>query len=195
MKKILFTLALIVAAIKLQAQVNDIFDFNGTNGYGPSNGLSYFGQVGNNLFGTVGLNNFIGGYNDYVMSTGNVCMINTTNGQVSTKGTIQGYPIGSIVPSGSVLYEATQMTTDIGTLISFGHIYKINSDGTGLTSIYTFAIGENPNGAIVVSGTTIYGIATGGSGTHFFKDQYRWKQLHNILQFSFWFLWVLGFES
>ena len=85
-------------------------------------------------------------------------------------------PDASLVLAGDTLYGTTSEGGSAGT----GTIFKINTDGSGFTSLYSFTAvdinRENNDGAfpttrLVVSGRTLYGTAsqggTGGSGTLF----------------------------
>jgi uncharacterized repeat protein (TIGR03803 family) len=59
--------------------------------------------------------------------------------------------------SGSTLYGTT---TDGGTN-GFGTVFQINTDGTGYQILYNFVSSNtgNPNGALILAASTLYGIA------------------------------------
>ena len=73
------------------------------------------------------------------------------------------YPEGGMVLSGNTLYGTTY---DGGTNGS-GTVFAVYTDGSGLTSLYSFSDGSdgaNPKGGLVLSGNTLYGTAElGGS--------------------------------
>jgi gliding motility-associated-like protein len=70
-----------------------------------------------------------------------------------------GDPYSAPTISGTVLYGMTQH----GGTSDMGCIYKINTDGTGPTKLFSFSgtNGRSPNGSLVLSGTVLYG------GTHY----------------------------
>jgi uncharacterized repeat protein (TIGR03803 family) len=85
-----------------------------------------------------------------------------------------------LILSGNTLYGVTLLGDPAGT----GTIFKLNTDGTGFTTLYKFAAPQNTNSAgfytntdgwyptsLILSGNTLYGTAnwggTGGSGTIF----------------------------
>jgi uncharacterized repeat protein (TIGR03803 family) len=85
-------------------------------------------------------------------------------------------PQGALILSGNTLYG----TTIYGGSFESGTVFKLNTDGTGFTTLYSFATqdssgfnadGANPTGGLVLSGNVLYGTAnsggTGGSGTIF----------------------------
>lgn len=78
------------------------------------------------------------------------------------------YPLGGMILSGNALYGTTQK----GGLSGAGMVFKINTDGTGLTNLFSFPTltglsnsdGAYPGGVLVLSGNTLYGAtALGGS--------------------------------
>jgi uncharacterized repeat protein (TIGR03803 family) len=70
-------------------------------------------------------------------------------------------PYGSLILSGSTLYGMT----DAGSTNS-GAIFKIETDGTGITQLHTFAggpgDGSTPRGGLILSGSTLYGMTPAG---------------------------------
>ncbi len=70
-------------------------------------------------------------------------------------------PYGGLVLSGNTLYG----TTDLGGPSGLGTVFKVNTDGTGFTSLYNFAINDvwNPyTERLILSGTTLYGTGCWG---------------------------------
>ncbi len=71
-------------------------------------------------------------------------------------------PDGSLTLSGSTLYGMTS-----GGCTGYGTIFKINTDGSGFQTLYDFssasgANGAYPNGSVILAGSTLYGMTTGG---------------------------------
>lgn len=77
-------------------------------------------------------------------------------------------PNGGLILSGGTLYG----TTYYGGANGGGVVFKINTNGTGFTVMYTFSAGSvefgfnndgrNPNGALALSGNILYGTALNG---------------------------------
>jgi uncharacterized repeat protein (TIGR03803 family) len=76
-----------------------------------------------------------------------------------TKGSNDGgSPDAGLMLSGSVLYG----TTGGGGSFGYGTAFKLNADGTGMTTLHSFSggsDGENPFAVLVLSGNTLYGTA------------------------------------
>ena len=75
-------------------------------------------------------------------------------------------PFGSLTLAGSTLYGMTS-----GGRNSYcGTVFKINPDGTGYQILHSFELPENgtdggtPKGSLTLSGSTLYGFTTDGSG-------------------------------
>jgi uncharacterized repeat protein (TIGR03803 family) len=83
-----------------------------------------------------------------------------------TGGTSDGStPSGSLTLSGSTLYGMTiQGGSSIGN--GEGTIFTMNTDGSGFTLLRKLAVsdGTNPHGALTLSGSKLYGMATTGGG-------------------------------
>jgi uncharacterized repeat protein (TIGR03803 family) len=94
-------------------------------------------------------------------------VLNTGAHSVSTlytlgNGSDGAFPNSGLVVSGNSLYG----TTSEGGNFSIGTVFKINTDGTGYTNLYNFtggADGSYPNGGLLLSGNTLYGM-TGSGG-------------------------------
>jgi uncharacterized repeat protein (TIGR03803 family) len=82
-----------------------------------------------------------------------------------------GNPKADLVLSGATLYG----TAENGGSLGGGTVFKVNTDGTGFTTLQDFSWDKDgrPFGALVLSGDTLYGTTTGTifginrDGTHF----------------------------
>ena len=74
------------------------------------------------------------------------------------------YPTGSLILSRNSLYGITQ----VGGVLGYGNIFKINSDGTGFKTLLSFggSIGF-PVGSLTLSGNALYGFCQSGCGNIF----------------------------
>ena len=83
------------------------------------------------------------------------------------------YPYGSLTLSGSTLYGMTEGGGTVG--FGQGTIFRVNADGSGYQVLHNFGSvandGAYPYGSLTLSGTTLYGMTSGGgangSGTIF----------------------------
>jgi len=69
-------------------------------------------------------------------------------------------PLGTLASAGGVLYG----TTEIGGTFGVGTVFRVNTDGTGFTNLYSFTNGLDgafPAAGLVLSGSTLYGTAGG----------------------------------
>lgn len=73
------------------------------------------------------------------------------------------YPWGDLIISGTTLYGMTQY----GGGNDKGTIFKVQTDGSGFALLHEFAgssvDGKYPMGSLILSGSTLYGMTTGGS--------------------------------
>jgi uncharacterized repeat protein (TIGR03803 family) len=72
------------------------------------------------------------------------------------------YPDGRLILLGNTLYG----TASNGGSSAGGTIFKVNTDGTGFTTVYNFTGGSGglcPQAGLISSGNTLYGTAYGGS--------------------------------
>src|SRR5208282_4929142 len=79
-------------------------------------------------------------------------------------------PMAGVILSGNTLYGAT----DSGGSAGHGAVFKVNTDGTDFTNLYSFTggnDGRNPDGTLVLSLNTLYGTTyyggTNGNGSVF----------------------------
>jgi len=81
------------------------------------------------------------------------------------------YPSAGVILSGNALYGTAQYGGSSGN----GTVFKLNTDGTGFTNLYSFGSspsdGAEPQGGLILSGNTLYGTTEKGgsafSGTVF----------------------------
>ena len=82
-------------------------------------------------------------------------------------------PVAGLILSGNTLYGTTEYGGTNGT----GLVFKVNTDGTGFTNLYSFTAtsgsfspnsdGANPLAGLILSGNTLYGTASlGGSSAN-----------------------------
>jgi uncharacterized repeat protein (TIGR03803 family) len=151
----------------------------------------------NRLFGTT--------YDGAVSGWGTVFAVNT-DGTAFTilhsftrSGTDGAYPLAKLTLSGSTLYG----TTGNGGSFDDGTVFRINTDGTGFTNLYSFTAvnfnltvptnsdGRIPRNVLILSDNTLYGATlrggTSGSGTVFKinTDGTGFKNLHNFTAIDF----------
>ncbi|GEM_PF-1371452 len=96
-------------------------------------------------------------------------------------------PYGSLTLAGSVLYGMTCR----GGANDKGTIFKINLDGTGYSKLLDFAgttNGSNPYGALIISGSVLYGLTYSG-GT------YSWGTIFKINTNGTGYLKLLDFKG
>ena len=168
------------------AAIYDQPPYTNSDGTGPKAGLIL---SGNTLYGTA----VAGGSS----ARGTVFAVNTdgtgftnlhsftpTVGPASTNS--EGLsPVAGLVLSGNTLYG----TTEDGGGFYQGTVFKVNTDGTGFTTLHSFSSlsdGFYVDAALVLSGNTLYGTAIGGgmfgNGTVFAlnTDGTGFTNLHNF---------------
>jgi uncharacterized repeat protein (TIGR03803 family) len=126
---------------------------------------------GTNLFGMTSE----GGYQNQF---GAIFRINTDGSGYTllhtfTAGVAGAYPEGSLTMSGTNLFGMTKRGGDSNN----GLIFRLNTDGSDYTNLYSFAGGANsgalPHGSLALSGTNLFGMtgeggtSTGGTGVIF----------------------------
>lgn len=98
-------------------------------------------------------------------------------------------PYAPLVLSGDTLYG----TTDIGGIGGGGTVFKVNTNGSGFATLYSFAganDGSNPDSGLRLTGETLYGAARSGglsgAGTIFSvkTDGTRFTILHSFTALS-----------
>ena len=176
--KILAMAALLLAAINTEAmQYKELFEFDDMiNGYWPNKVV----VSGNTLYGTTEMGGPNINANPAADGTGTIFKINTdgtgfaklynfssdTNG-FSSANSDGADPWAGLVLSSSTLYGTAHEGGDNGK----GTIFKINTDGTGFTTLHSFSAlqgggsdgytwnydGAWPVGKLVLSGNILYG--------------------------------------
>jgi uncharacterized repeat protein (TIGR03803 family) len=144
----------------------NLFNFNSTNGSGPStlisDGTYLYGATGGG--GTGGFGTI---YKIKLDGTGYVNLLNFTGAAGTANGS---QPVGPLLYDGTFLYgSAFSGGTGTGCgPTGCGLIFKIKPDGTGYVKLFDFgnANGIDPNGSLVSDGTYLYGMARDG-GTNY----------------------------
>jgi titin len=102
--------------------------------------------------------------------TGYALLCSFNSGSVANDGC---NPNGSLVLSGSTLYGMTLSNFSGQNVQNFGTIFKINTDGTGYAILHRFNDGTvpfdgySPNGSLLLSGSTLYGVTYSGGVSDF----------------------------
>src|SRR3989442_1596084 len=98
-----------------------------------------------------------------------------TNGSAILTNSDGAYPSAGLIISGNALYGTANRGGDAG----YGTVFKVNTNGTGFTTLHTFtALNNNtnsdgalPDAGLIISGNTLYGTAyqggISGNGTVF----------------------------
>jgi uncharacterized repeat protein (TIGR03803 family) len=75
-------------------------------------------------------------------------------------------PQGSLLLSGGTLYGMTSL----GGTLGVGTLFKISTNGSGFQLVHTFTgtvtDGSQPNGSLIISNTTLYGMTTAGGSNN-----------------------------
>jgi len=134
-------------------------NYTNSDGSNPYAGLLL---SGNTLYGTA-----IGGGSS---GRGTVFAVTTDGTVFTTLHSFAGSPSeganpqGVLVLSGNTLYG----TTVSGGSGLYGTVFAVNTDGTGFTNLYNFSGsngGASPYAGLILSGSTLYGTASGGGGS------------------------------
>jgi len=126
-----------------------------SDGANPNAGLVLSGST---LYGTA-VNGGTGG-------TGTLFSVSTNGGSFAvfhdfSTGTGGDDPVAALVLSGSTFYG----TTYSGGAYGDGAVFKVNTDGSGYSTLYSFTggnDGSSPAGTLILSGSTLYGAASIG---------------------------------
>jgi len=148
------------------------FHTGGPGGNSPTAGLTL---SGNTLFGTAsGGGSSIRGTVFKVNTDGTGFMVLhsfTALGGPLYSNSDGANPMAGLVLLGNILYGTASAGGDSGR----GTVFAVNTDGTGFTVLHSFTAathpgiingdGANPNGALILSGTTLYGTAVSGGSS------------------------------
>jgi uncharacterized repeat protein (TIGR03803 family) len=157
----------------------DFVFFNGnvsnSDGYGPNGSLIL---SGNTLYGTAAQGGSWGNGTIFAVSTQGLNFTNLHNFTATSVPTYEygtnsdgATPSAGLLLSGNTLYG----TTVYGGASGGGTVFAVNTDSTGFTNLHSFSVpatnslgsytnsdGFYPNGALVLSGNTLYGTAYNG---------------------------------
>ncbi len=97
-------------------------------------------------------------------------------------------PVGDLTVSGSTLYGMTES----GGTGAIGNVFSVNTDGSGLTNLFSFDMtnptdGCEPWGSLTLSGTTLFGMTEEGGANNYgniFKIGTSGTGIQNLLSFS-----------
>jgi uncharacterized repeat protein (TIGR03803 family) len=156
----------LIPANQVTAQTfKTLYSFTGgSDGADPQAGLIL---SGNTLYGTA-----VGGgsYGDGTLFAVNTDGTDFTNVYSFTGGIDGGRPVAGLLLSSNTLYGTAQAGGSSGG----GTVFAVNTDGTGFTNLHSFTAGsdgDEPLGALLLSGGTLYGTTplggTNGYGTVF----------------------------
>jgi uncharacterized repeat protein (TIGR03803 family) len=157
----MLALSLLLGSATVQAQVFKVLHtFNGgVDGQDPLGSLTVSGST---LYGMTPQ----GGI-PYHVGYGMVFKINTDGTGYIPLHTFAGRPTdgdnphGSLTLSGSTLYGMTFQ----GGIHGYGTVFKMNTNGTGYSILHHFGgrgDGQRPNGSLILSGSTLYGMTQYG---------------------------------
>ena len=140
---------------------NLLYEFGSIPNDGAHPFYGNFTKIGSTLYSVTGQGGSTGGG-----GAGTVFRINSdgTAPQVvhSFDGSDGLFPEGSMTLGGSTFYGMTYRGGNNGQ----GVVYSVNSDGTGFRDLHTFTgageDGSSPFGGLVISGSTLYGMTSGG---------------------------------
>lgn len=182
---ILATLIMTIGLTLLPAGIAKAQVFTNLHSLVFSNGTTPYASVvlaGNALYGTA--ENYGEQYSS--ADSGSVFRMSIdgssfTNMHTFSQGADGGNPYGGVILAGSVLYG----TAFFGGASNSGCIFGINTNGTGLTNLYSFpalqyppdlgtnTAGAYPNQPLIIFGGTLYGTTSGGGA-------YSWGTLFAV---------------
>jgi uncharacterized repeat protein (TIGR03803 family) len=145
------------------AQFNVLHSFTG----GVDGANPYYGAPvisGSTLYGTA---------NQGAAGGGVVYSVNTDGSGFAilhtfTNAAPDGYqPLGSLALSGSTLYGTTYYGGNANGTAGVGTVFAVNTDGSGYQNLHSFtsSTGYKPYSAVIVDGSTLYGMTYYGTGT------------------------------
>jgi len=148
----------------------NLYDFsiepaNPSGFYTNSDGAQpYAGLIlsSNTLFGVATIGGIYGGGTIFAINTNGTGFTNIYNFTATSESSYNGTnydganPCGTLVLSGNTLYGTAQ----IGGSMGLGTVFKVNTDGTGFTTLHNFADGSDgayPTAGLILTGNTLYG--------------------------------------
>jgi uncharacterized repeat protein (TIGR03803 family) len=139
---------------------------NGSDGNEPIGALKLSGQT---LFGTT----VAGGSGGASGTAGTVFKVDIDGTGFMTLhsftgGSDEGVPNGGLILSSNALYGTAMGGINSNGNSYNGTVFKVNIDGTGFTTLYSFtggSDGANPQDGLVLSGNALYGTANGGGSS------------------------------
>ena len=155
MKKIILISIIALFANAVKAQYSVLYNLDTASGIAPYSSLILSGTT------LYGMSNIGGANNEGVIFS------IQTNGAGYTvlhdfNGANGSSPVGSLILSGTTLYGMTPY----GGANGHGVIFSIQTNGTGYNVLLDFnttnAIGANPMGSLILSGTILYGMTESG---------------------------------
>jgi uncharacterized repeat protein (TIGR03803 family) len=145
----------------------DLYEFGGVGGGGDVSNPLALALSGNTLYGTTGR---------FGLNNGTVFRIQTDGTGFAVLHAFllpsDGSNPNGFVVSGNIIYGTAG---DGGSSGNNGTVFKLNTDGTGFTVLYNFnatswqhpanSDGAIPNGGLVLSGNTLYGVTFNGGAS------------------------------
>ncbi len=142
----------------------NLYDFpNASGGANPQAGLIL---SGNTLYGTTSQYGPAGNGTVFEVNISGAGYSNVYNFTGNNDGSS---PEASLVLSGNTLYG----TTFYGGPYEHGVVFKVNTDGSGYSNVYSFTGGTDgayPVASLVLSGNTLYGTTQGGDTNYLMGD-------------------------
>ena len=162
------TLKMAVAMLVLSsgvasAQFSVLHSFTG----GADGANPYYGApaiTGSTIYGTANLGAGGGGVVFSVNTDGSGFAVLHTFTNVAPDGY---QPLGTVALSGSTLYGTTYYGGSGNGTAGYGTVFAVNTDGSGYQTLHSFttSTGYKPYGAVIVDGSTLYGMTYYGAGT------------------------------
>ncbi len=158
----------------------NVYSFTGgSDGRGPQAALVIAGMT---LYGTTESGGAYG--------NGNVFAVNTNGSGITNIYSFIGGPDGAEPEAGLVLMSNTLYgTTYFGGPAGYGSVFRVNTNGSDFTNIYSFTNGSdgaNPEAGLVLAGGTLYGTANGGGAGYgtVFRVNTDGSSFSNIYSFT-----------
>ncbi len=130
----------------------------GSDGANPQAGLVL---SGNTLYGTAAYGGSSGGGTVFRVNTDGTGFTNLHSFSEDSDGAL---PQAGLILSGNTLYG----TASAGGSSGQGTVFRVNTDGTGFTTLHSFTGGNDggdPRAGLVLSGNTLYGTASAGGSS------------------------------